>query len=118
MNHMISAAIGGVAAVALTTSAIVFANRDEAAQGATRTVCTQERVVTEKEWGGNGVAGAVVGGAAGGVLGHQIGGGHGKDAATAAGAVGGAYLGKKYANEKHPDEEVSYREHCEEVPAS
>ncbi len=41
----------------------------------------------------------------------------GKDAATAAGAVGGAYVGNKVAKENFPDQEVSYRENCREVPA-
>lgn len=37
--------------------------------------------------------GAIVGGVAGAVLGHQVGGGTGKDIATIAGAAGGAYAG-------------------------
>ena len=37
--------------------------------------------------------GMVLGGIAGGVLGHQVGSGRGKDLATVAGAVGGAYAG-------------------------
>ena len=40
-------------------------------------------------------AGAVLGGIAGGVIGHQIGGGRGKDVATIAGALGGAYAGNQ-----------------------
>lgn len=42
--------------------------------------------------------GAIVGGLAGGVLGHQIGGGRGKDAATALGVVLGAMTGDQFAN--------------------
>jgi outer membrane lipoprotein SlyB len=37
--------------------------------------------------------GAILGGVAGAVVGHQIGGGTGKDVATVAGAVGGAVVG-------------------------
>jgi len=37
--------------------------------------------------------GAIAGGVAGAVLGHQVGGGTGKDIATIAGAAGGAYAG-------------------------
>ena len=51
-------------------------------------------VVTEKA-GEGGPLGMIAGGAAGALLGHQIGGGTGKDLATIAGAVGGAYAGKK-----------------------
>ena len=41
------------------------------------------------------VAGAVVGGVAGAVLGHQIGGGSGRDAATVLGGVAGAAAGSQ-----------------------
>ena len=37
--------------------------------------------------------GAVLGGLAGGVIGHQVGSGRGRDVATIAGALGGAYVG-------------------------
>ena len=50
--------------------------------------------MTEKE-GEGGAVGIIAGGATGAVLGHQVGGGTGKDLATIAGAVGGAYAGKK-----------------------
>lgn len=49
--------------------------------------------VTEKE-GEGGAVGMVAGGVAGALLGHQVGGGVGKDLATIAGAAGGAYAGK------------------------
>ncbi len=42
----------------------------------------------------SGVGGAVVGGAVGGLAGHQIGGGSGRTAATIVGAVGGALIGR------------------------
>lgn len=121
MNNMTAGIVGGVAATLIATSAMVFATRGENAEdkvAATRTECTQERVVTNKQWGTNAVVGTVLGGAAGGALGHQVGGGSGKDVATAAGAIGGAYVGNKVAKEKYPDQEVSYREKCREVPAS
>ena len=41
--------------------------------------------------------GAIAGGLVGGLLGHQVGGGDGKKLATVAGAVGGAYAGKRIA---------------------
>jgi outer membrane lipoprotein SlyB len=50
--------------------------------------------VNEKR-GDSNALGVVAGGAAGALLGHQVGGGRGKDLATIAGAVGGAYAGKK-----------------------
>lgn len=50
--------------------------------------------VVDKE-GEGGALGIIAGGAAGALLGHQVGAGTGKDLATIAGAVGGAYAGKK-----------------------
>ncbi len=50
--------------------------------------------VSEKA-GESGAVGLIAGGVAGALLGHQIGGGRGKDVATVAGAAGGAYAGKK-----------------------
>lgn len=49
---------------------------------------------TEKEGEGSAV-GLIAGGLAGAVLGHQVGGGFGKDLATIAGAAGGAYAGRE-----------------------
>jgi uncharacterized protein YcfJ len=120
MNNVTAGILGGVTVAAVAASALVFATRggDEANEvAATRTECTTERVVTNKEWGKNSVFGTVLGGAAGAAIGHQIGGGSGKDVATAAGAVGGAYVGNKVAKNNYPDQEVSYREKCREVPA-
>lgn len=50
--------------------------------------------VTEKAGEGSAL-GMIAGGAAGALLGRQVGGGKGRDIATIAGAVGGAYAGKK-----------------------
>lgn len=47
--------------------------------------------------GGNQAAGAVIGGIAGGLIGHQIGSGSGNTAATIAGALGGAAVGNEVA---------------------
>ena len=41
----------------------------------------------------NRIAGSVLGAVAGGVLGHQFGGGRGRDVATVAGALGGGFAG-------------------------
>ncbi len=125
MNNWIAGAAGAAAAVLITASALVLANRpasdepevkNEKHVVATRTVCNDEKVVTKKEWGVNSVVGTVLGGAAGGALGHQFGGGKGKDVATTVGALGGAYAGHEVANSKYPDKQVSYRQRCHEVP--
>lgn len=46
-----------------------------------------------REEGGANVPGAIAGALIGGILGHQVGGGRGKDVATAGGAVAGAAVG-------------------------
>jgi outer membrane lipoprotein SlyB len=48
--------------------------------------------------------GAVLGGLAGGILGHQIGSGRGNTAATVAGAVGGAVVGNEVERRRNDDE--------------
>ena len=62
------------------------------------------------------IAGTAIGAVAGGLLGHQVGGGKGKTLATIAGAVGGGYAGKKI-QEKRQDGQVttSTQQQCETV---
>jgi hypothetical protein len=60
------------------------------------TDCGKVSSVEIKEKAGeSGAVGLIAGGVAGALLGHQVGGGRGKDLATVAGAAGGAYAGKK-----------------------
>lgn len=56
---------------------------------------TVESVKVEERKGKAGAGGMILGGVGGAILGRQVGGGTGKDIATVAGAVGGAYAGKK-----------------------
>jgi uncharacterized protein YcfJ/predicted small lipoprotein YifL len=61
-----------------------------------REECRDERIVHKRRpKDDHQVAGTVIGALAGGVIGHQVGGGRGRDLATVAGAVGGGYAGKK-----------------------
>jgi len=64
-----------------------------AAACATCGTVTSVKVVEQA--GESNAVGLIAGGVAGAVLGHQVGGGFGKDLATVAGAAGGAYAGKK-----------------------
>lgn len=52
-------------------------------------------------------AGTVIGGVVGGILGHQVGGGSGKDVATIAGVAGGAVVGHQM--EKNNRQQEAYR---------
>ncbi|GAC1600787.1 MAG: hypothetical protein NVS3B2_03220 [Ramlibacter sp.] len=57
----------------------------------------------ERQYGG-----AVLGGVAGALLGNQVGRGHGREAATALGAVVGAFAGDQYANQGNQGRSVQY----------
>lgn len=56
------------------------------------------RIHGERDYGG-----AVIGGIAGAVLGNQLGNGHGREAATALGAVVGAFTGDNLSNRNRGD---------------
>ena len=57
-------------------------------------VTEPQPVASSRNYGG-----LAIGGVAGAVLGHQIGGGRGRDAATAVGAIVGALAGEQLANQ-------------------
>lgn len=71
----------------------------ELAEPAPPPVCNECGVIASitpvKEKAQGSGAGAVIGAIAGGVVGHQFGGGRGKDVATAAGAIGGGFAGNE-----------------------
>jgi uncharacterized protein YcfJ len=98
-----------VLATCLTTPALADVYTNEQGQ---RMECHDEKIVTRK--GDHPVAAPVVGAIAGGVLGHQFGGGRGKDIATGVGAVGGAAAGQHY-NNKNAQEEVTTRRVCNPI---
>lgn len=58
-------------------------------------VCEDVRVANAPAKDKHQIAGTAVGAVAGGLLGHQVGGGKGKTLATIGGAVAGGYAGKK-----------------------
>ena len=62
----------------------------------------------------NRIAGSVLGAVAGGVIGHQFGGGHGRSVATVVGALGGGYAGNQIQgamqdNDKMLGYDVTYK---------
>lgn len=59
--------------------------------------------------GPSGIAGTVVGALIGGVLGNQVGGGRGRDAATVIGALGGAYAGNQIGQQMGAQQASVYR---------
>ncbi|KGI78122.1 glycine zipper 2TM domain-containing protein [Oleiagrimonas soli] len=82
-----------------------------------RQVCHEETVTHHKPVKDqHQIAGTAIGAVAGGLLGHQVGGGKGKTLATVAGAVAGGYAGKK-VQENH-QENATYttqEQKCETV---
>lgn len=80
-----------------------------------RVECHDEPVTTTTRKGVNPTVGAIGGAVAGGVIGHQFGGGRGKDAMTAAGAVGGAMAGKHMA-EKSGEQQTAMQRVCRPLP--
>jgi uncharacterized protein YcfJ len=82
-----------------------------------RQVCHDE-VVTNSEppKDQHQIAGTAIGAVAGGLLGHQVGGGKGKTLATVAGAVAGGYAGKKVQEHRqHANVTTSTVRKCETV---
>ena len=84
--------------LATFTFAAFTATRSLAACVDCGTVIDLKSVTVKGESSG---AGMVLGGVAGGVLGHQVGSGRGNTAATVVGAAGGAYVGNEIEKNKN-----------------
>jgi uncharacterized protein YcfJ len=72
----------------------------------TRQVCRDVRV-QDRAKDNHRIAGTAVGAVAGGLLGHQVGGGKGKTLATVGGAVVGGYAGNR-VQKNHQDNNAGY----------
>jgi uncharacterized protein YcfJ len=77
-----------------------------------RVECHYEQVKGDD---GHPVRDPLIGAVAGGVVGHQFGGGKGNDVATIAGAGAGAYAGKKYNDNRTENNDSSERKVCRPV---
>lgn len=81
-------------------------------------VCHQVAVQTRQPTtaDGNQLIGTALGAIAGGVLGHQVGGGHGQDVATVVGAMAGAYAGRRTEQHlKSNNTQTTYQQRCTSV---
>lgn len=80
--------------------------------------CWVEREQIQPERSKANVPGAIAGAFLGGILGHQVGGGRGKDLATVGGAVAGAAVGSHVGRDTDygPPETKDVR-HCESTPS-
>jgi uncharacterized protein YcfJ len=83
-------------------------------------VCTNQTVTEQRKPNDqHQVAGTVIGAIAGGVIGHQFGGGRGRDLATVGGAVGGGVVGKQVQkNQQSKDTVTRVVQHCRMVDDS
>jgi uncharacterized protein YcfJ len=73
-----------------------------AVMGAATERCWIERQQVSEASGNRNVGGAIAGALIGGVLGHQVGGGSGKDLATVGGAVAGGVIGSNMGRDSTP----------------
>ncbi|WJV52100.1 glycine zipper 2TM domain-containing protein [Prodigiosinella aquatilis] len=122
--------IGMVAALGLAAAASldVFSSKPQFAQVLTaipiketvktprkecRNVTVTHRQPVQDE---NRLAGSLLGAVAGGVLGHQFGGGRGQDVATVAGALAGGYAGNQVQGKmQNSDTYVTSQQRCNTV---
>jgi outer membrane lipoprotein SlyB len=65
-----------------------------------------DRIEVVRKGDSNNIAGTVIGGIAGGLIGHQIGSGRGNTAATIIGGVGGAVAGREVQNRSRGADET------------
>lgn len=78
-----------------------------------RNVTVTHRAPVQDE---NRIAGSVLGAVAGGVIGHQFGGGRGRDVATVVGALGGGYAGNQIQGSlQNNDTTSSVQQRCKTV---
>jgi uncharacterized protein YcfJ len=97
-----------VAAIALASAAAIATPPAEAqSRRSQHQVCENVEVKQINSKDDNRLIGTGVGAVAGGLIGHQVGGGKGKTLATVAGAVGGGYAGNRI-QKSHQDKNASY----------
>ena len=83
--------------------------------GASGQRCWVERQEVAPERSSANVPGAIAGAVIGGILGHQVGGGGGRDVATAGGVVAGAVIGANVNRDNRPAE-IRDVQRCASVP--
>lgn len=103
----------GLSALLLVASLGSTSAQDSHRHG--REVCHDVRV-RDRPGDNHRIAGTAIGAVAGGLLGHQVGGGKGKTLATVGGAVAGGYVGNR-VQKSHQENHASYHteRRCERV---
>jgi len=80
-----------------------------------RQECHGEYVPGSRRSGERTYGGSIIGGITGAIVGNQIGGGHGREAATALGAITGAIVGDRVQNSARDDDEGREVRRCRSV---
>lgn len=84
--------------------------------GAPEQRCWVERQQVSEPARGTNAGGVIAGALIGGILGHQVGGGTGRDVATAGGAIAGAAIGNNMANQSNSNNSYAHDvRRCENV---
>jgi uncharacterized protein YcfJ len=96
-----------ITSLALALSLCTGAAFAQTSEPRTRTVCEDVPVKQVNSSDTHRVAGTAIGAVAGGVLGHQVGGGKGKTLATVGGAVAGGVVGNQ-VQKAHQDKNATY----------
>lgn len=118
--HFKGSALGGIATVALMITAVGGCKEEPkvadviAVKEITETIRTPREECRDVQVqhkapvkDSNRIAGTVIGGVAGALLGNQIGGGTGKTVATIAGGAGGAYAGNRVQDNMQKNDVVT-----------
>ena len=100
---MISAAFAAHAQNYVDNARVIGVEPQYESLNVPRQECSNRWVAEPRRVDGRDVGGAIIGGAAGALLGNQFGHGHGRQAATAIGAVFGALAGTNIANRDRRD---------------
>jgi uncharacterized protein YcfJ len=96
----------GIALATLTMAASLGGPLHAQSYDHHRQVCHDVRV-KDRPTDNHRIAGTAIGAVAGGLLGHQVGGGKGKTLATVGGAVAGGYVGNR-VQKNHQDNNAGY----------
>lgn len=108
-NHLLAAAIFVVVTGTAVTAPPADAQQTHRSQ---HQVCRDVQTKEIQSKDNNRLIGTGVGAVAGGLLGHQVGGGKGKTLATVGGAVAGGYVGNQ-VQKNQQDKNAQYETHRE-----
>jgi uncharacterized protein YcfJ len=99
---------GTLLATVILTTGVTSVRAQDYHRHRARQVCHDVQV-RDRPADNHRIAGTAIGAVAGGLLGHQVGGGKGKTLATVGGAVAGGYVGNR-VQKNHQDNQAGYHD--------